>query len=118
MTVVLGLLVMLSISTLFASETESHANFHWTDCPGETTADQCLKVDFASDKTDDVALLHYVDDEITVLSGHLMKDTTQSIAVTVYEDHMEVCIPTSKEVGTLNYGSYLVEDKKVTKNNI
>jgi len=97
MKVLLRLLVILPITTLFASETENHANFHWTDCPAETTADQCLKVDFASDKTDDVALLHYVDDEITVLSGHLMKDTAQSIAVTVYKDHMEITLHSSHD---------------------
>ena len=92
----LGLLVMLPIPTLFAAETENneHASFHPTTCPAETTADQCLRVDFPGDKTDDVALLHYVEGETTVLSGHLMKDTEQSIAVTIYEDHMEVCINT------------------------
>jgi hypothetical protein len=99
MKLLLGLLVMLPIPTLFATGTENrsafvknHASFHLMACPDKTTAKVCLEVDFPKDRTDDIALLEYVDGEVTVLSGHLMKDTKQSIAVTIYEDHMEVCM--------------------------
>ena len=56
----------------------------WTLCP-ETTEqyDQCLEVDFPSDRTDDVALLMYVGGETTILKGELMKDTNVHLSVTV-----------------------------------
>ena len=87
-----GLLVLIPITTLFAAEAEKedHANFHKIDCPSDVSADMCLKVDFPSDKTDDTALLHYVNGEVTVFTGHLMEEETQTISVTIYEDHMEV----------------------------
>ena len=66
-----------------------HAQFSWTDC-GDNVADQCLMVVFPSDNTVDMALLNYVDGEITVLSGHLKDDEGISVAVTVEEHQLEV----------------------------
>ena len=66
-----------------------HAQFQWTDC-GDNAADQCMMVVFPADNTVDVALLNFVDGEITVLSGHLKGDESISIAVTVEEHQLEV----------------------------
>ena len=66
-----------------------HAQFEWTDC-GENVADQCLMVLFPADNTADIALLNYVDGEVTVLSGHLKDDESIAISVTVEEHRLEV----------------------------
>ena len=66
-----------------------HAQFEWTDC-GENVADQCLMVVFPADNTADIALLNYVDGEVTVLSGHLKDDESIAISVTVEEHQLEV----------------------------
>jgi len=66
-----------------------HAQFEWTDC-GENVADQCLMVLFPADNTADIALLNYVDGEVTVLSGHLKDDESIAISVTVEEHQLEV----------------------------
>ena len=58
--------------------------FMWTLCP-ETSKkyDQCLEVDFPSDRTDDIALLNYVGGEKTILKGILMKEGGVHVSVTV-----------------------------------
>ena len=84
-----GILVLIP-KLLAAPPDESTAKFHWTDCPSDETADQCLKVDFPADQTDDIALLNYVDGEVTILSGFLMNDQKSAVSVTMYEDHLEV----------------------------
>ena len=71
--------------------TNDHARFEWTDC-GDNVADQCLMVVFPADNMVDVALLNYVDGEITVLSGHLKDDESISVAVSVEEHQLEVSI--------------------------
>ena len=72
-------------------ETNDHARFEWTDC-GDNVADQCMMVVFPADNMVDVALLNYVDGEITVLSGHLKDDESISVAVSVEEHQLEVSI--------------------------
>ena len=74
-----------------AEATNDHAEFEWTEC-GENVADQCLMVVFPADNTDDIALLNYVDGEVTVLSGHLKGDESIAISVTVEENQLEVNI--------------------------
>jgi len=69
--------------------TNDHARFEWTDC-GDNVADQCLMVVFPADNMVDVALLNYVDGEITVLSGHLKDDESISVAVSVEEHQLEI----------------------------
>ena len=56
----------------------------WTLCPttGEQF-DQCLEVDFPKDKSNDIALLHYVDGETTILKGQLMTESIVHVSVTV-----------------------------------
>ena len=71
--------------------TNDHARFEWSDC-GDNVADQCLMVVFPADNMVDVALLNYVDGEITVLSGHLKDDESISVAVSVEEHQLEVSI--------------------------
>ena len=56
----------------------------WTLCPDTPEKyDQCLEVNFPSDKTDDVALLNHVDGETTILKGTLMKELHVHLSVTV-----------------------------------
>jgi hypothetical protein len=53
-------------------------------CPDTTEQfDQCLEVDFPSDRTDDIALLKYVGGETTILRGRLMREQNVQISVTV-----------------------------------
>lgn len=93
-----GILVLIP-KLLAAPPDESTAKFHWTDCPSDETADQCLKVDFPADQTDDIALLNYVDGEVTILSGFLMKDQKSAVSVTMYEDHLEVTMHSPHDDG-------------------
>ena len=84
------ILLVLLPELLAAPADDNHAQFHWEGCPEDTNADQCLKVVYPGDKTEDIALLNYVDGETTILSGSLMNEQGTAISVTVYEDHMEV----------------------------
>jgi len=93
-----GLLVLIP-TLLAAPADESTTNFHWTNCPADEAADQCLKVDFPADRTDDIALLNYVDGEVTILSGFLMSARELAVSVTMYEDHLEVTMHSSHDDG-------------------
>ena len=60
-------------------------------CPETTEAyDQCLEVDFPKDKATDIALLHYVDGETTILRGDLMEESTVHLSVTVEQNVLTV----------------------------
>ena len=63
----------------------------WTLCPttGEQF-DQCLEVDFPLDKTNDIALLNYVDGETTILRGQLMTESVVHVSVTVEQSVLTV----------------------------
>ena len=89
MKLILILLVLLP-ELLAAPADDTHAQFQSVDCPEDSNADRCLKVVYPGDKTEDIALLNYVDGEVTILSGFLMNEQGTAISVTVYEDHMEV----------------------------
>ena len=69
---------------VLAASANDLPQFMWTLCP-ETSKkyDQCLEVDFPSDRTDDVALLNYVGGEKTILKGILMKEGGVHVSVTV-----------------------------------
>ena len=84
-------LLLLSIALPDILATNDHARFEWTDC-GDNVADQCMMVVFPADNMVDVALLNYVEGEITVLSGHLKDDDSISVAVSVEEHQLEVNI--------------------------
>ena len=86
-------LLLLSIALPDILATNDHARFEWTDC-GDNVADQCMMVVFPADNMVDVALLNYVEGEITVLSGHLKDDDSISVAVSVEEHQLEVNILT------------------------
>ena len=63
----------------------------WTVCPDTTEQyDQCLEVDFPSDRTDDIALLKYVDGETTILKGMLMMEQNVKVTVTVEGNILDV----------------------------
>ena len=89
MKLILILLVLLP-ELLAAPADDTHAQFQSVDCPEDSNTDRCLKVVYPGDKTEDIALLNYVDGEITILSGSLMNEQGTAISVTIYEDHMEV----------------------------
>lgn len=69
---------------VLAASANDLPQFMWTLCP-ETSKkyDQCLEVDFPSDRTDDIALLNYVGGETTILKGILMKEGGVHVSVTV-----------------------------------
>ena len=63
----------------------------WTLCPttGEQF-DQCLEVDFPLDKSNDIALLNYVDGETTILRGQFMTESVVHVSVTVEQSVLTV----------------------------
>jgi len=98
------LLLLVLLPDILADDGGDHAQFSWTDC-GDNVADQCMMVVFPSDNTVDMALLNYVDGEITVLSGHLKEDEGISVAVTVEEHQLEITMHSPHDD---NHSMYIV----------
>ena len=74
-----------------AENSDDLPRFMWTLCPETNEVfDQCLEVDFPKDKSSDIALLHYVDGETTILRGDLMDESTVHVSVTVEQSVLTV----------------------------
>jgi hypothetical protein len=83
------------LSPVLAATTKDLPIFSWTTCPsvdGAEQPDKCLEVDFPSDRTDDIALLTYVDGISTILKGTLMTESSVSVSVTVEDSILTIIL--------------------------